>query len=571
MVNYQKWLMALFVLPLFAFNLFQEVQSETVVQVEVHDELASENQPCYAKLTIVHPESEKIDETSFQMEEKPLHVQFVSQGRQSSIYDINGKRSQIHQAISCYIFEVKETSKGKHILPSVTAKIGGKTYQSQPVNYFINATLLSNSFSLETFVDAPSPLYPGQEFKITYRIKSSHHMELFYENLPLLDLKFCHKKGKQHKRFYYEGSKKVDEFSQLYQAKEVGDFAIEKSFLEAREYAEDFFGRKRYKKEIERAESQALTLSIANFPSKGCPTSFNGAIGEFKMKVLLDSSAQVCLGDKLKFKILIEGKENLASVHLPNLSEQPSFKDKFRFNDLPLASTQHENQKIFLCELRPMKENLVEIPQVEFSYFNPHNGSYQVLVSEPIPITILPMKSPPFVSLSSAQNASASSEGESLKQVECVEITEPELMDIQGVYLVTKKELSHSRRHYYELEVVLVFLTLSLIQLIWKGFFSSKNKNKDSAFYLQQAFKSKDHLQNYQLLLEKSLLLRLREQKFIKEMQSADQLSRQGILGQVKDYINDLQMQLFAGQTHFNFEESFIKAKALYKKIGENL
>ena len=144
-------------------------------------------------------------------------------------------------------------------------------------------------------------------------------------------------------------------------------------------------------------------------------------------------------------------------------------------------------------------------------------------------------------------------------------------IEIKGVYPIDAQAFSKSQVNYHEFEILAVLLVLILAQLVWKSFFPPKAKGKDSLFYLQLALKNKKHLQNYQLLLEKALLLRLKEKKFTKEALSIDQLGFQGITGEVKVYIQELQQQLFSGQEIFNLEKSYLKAKDLYKKIGGSL
>lgn len=555
------------------FNQKKEEKADIVLKVEVQDELVTENQPFLAKIIIYHSENQKIDERSFKVDKQPLPVQFLSRGKQFSISQINGERKEMHNAVSCYIFEVKGSAEGLHTLPPVSVKVGDSFFETEAVSYFVNSPQISNSFNLISYLDTPAPLYPGQNFTATYRVIMSDDLEFVYENLPLLDLKNCQKKGKQKKRVFYQGNQRVVEYSQTYQTKTVGEYQIEPSFLEGRLFNEDFFGRRRYKKGVERAVSEGHTLQVQDFPAEGRPTTFNGAIGQFSMEVALDSSAQVCLGDKLKLKIKFKASEGLDTIHLSNLSQLEGFKDQFRFNDLPISTKNAADEKVFICELRPMKEDIVEIPPIEFSFYNPKKSAYSTISSYPIAITLLPMKQPfenivePIAKVENIEKV----QQEALEGPQWIDEGKAALIEIKGVYPIDAKDTPKSHVNYHEFEIVAVLLVLILVQLVWKNFFSSQSKGKDSLFYLQLALKNKQHLQNYQLLLEKALLLRLREKKFTKETLSIDQLGFQGITGEVKIYIQELQQQLFSGQSTFDLEKSYSKARELYKKIGESL
>lgn len=546
---------------------------DVMISVEVHDELASENQPFFAKLIVSRPDHLQVDESSFKLEGKPLDIHFKTHSRQSSIMDLNGKRYEEHRIISYYVFEMGSQNKGMHTLPVISLSVGGKVYESEPVSYFINSPETSQNFNLTAFIDAPKPLYPGQNFTVTYRLTMAEPVELFYENLPMLDLKNFVKKGKRHSRSFYQGNKRVQEYIQAYEAKEAGDFPIEASFVEGRVFTEDLFGKRHYRKEMKRAEASAVHLVVEEFPLAGKPASFNGAVGQFNMKVSLESPTQVSVGDKVKLKLAFNGDDGISTVHLPNISNQKGFKDHFRLNDLPLSAQSTQGAKEFVCELRPMKENITEIPPIEFSYFNPKTQTYHTMTSQSIPITLIPLRSQTELDKTPV---ALTEKKEELKELKAAPVQEgyeqksSQLIDIKGVYPITDAELKLHKLRPSEIAIFTVLLVIGLAQLFVKYFSPMKSKKKDSSFYLEQALKNKEHLQNYQLLLEKALLLRLKEKQLIHEATSIDHLEHHGILGEVKEFIQDLQMQLFSGQKSFDLDSSYQLAKTLYKKIGDH-
>lgn len=556
-------------------SVFADSDSEDiVVKAELQDELPIENRPFFAKITILHPADKKIEPSSFKLDGNKIDAKLKGQTALSETTMINGKINHRKGIVSYYFAKIDPQEKGPHTLPPIEITIAGKQYTTQPVEYIVSDQNKTSVLHLSEYVNAPKPLYPGQSFTATYQISMSEPIEICYDNLPLLDLKEFNKNGKRKHRSFYQGSRHIQEISQSYLVENPGSFDIESSFVEGRSYAEDFFGRRRYKKELIRAEAEPIKIEVTDFPLDGKPDSFNGAIGEFSMNAFLESGNQVCVGDKLKLKVAFEGKEGLSSVRLPSLSNQRGFKELFRLSDLPVLAQKKENEKVFLCEIRPMSEEITEIPKLEFSYFNPKTKSYVTLSTSSIPITLLPMKTmqEPITEIAAATKPKEMDTEiqQALESPSFKEQPSPSLIDIQGVYPIERNKSILPKM------IPLKYLISSLmlivfIQFLFKWFVFSKKKKKNSSYYFQEALKQKDQLQNYQLLLEKALILRLKEQKFLKEVSAVDQMGSQGIVGEVKEFMQDLSMQLFSGQKAFNFDESQAKAKALYKKIGDNL
>lgn len=542
------------------------------IQVEVQDQAALENQPLLAKIIISHPAEQKIDESSFSLDGQPIKVQSLGHNEQSSVTIINGQVSKYHQMISFYITEIPPQAKGQHLLGQVDVRVGQEHYQSTPVCYAIQSAQFSPGFQLQAFVDVPKTLYPGQTFTATYRIITEEPMEWVYEHLPLLDLKDFRSLGKRTSRIYYQNKQCIQEISQVYEVKSPGSFQIESSSLDGRVYSEDFFGRRRYAKEVQRAQADPISIVVQDFPLKDKPPSFNGAIGNFSFDVTLDSNHQVYVGDKLKLKLTFQGNQGLGTIHLPPFSEQIGFKDQFRVADLPISTTQKDGEKIYISELRPMHENILEIPSITFSYFDPNLEEYKTLTSSPISLTVLPLKSKMDFSSNTPITIQEKKELETKHQdrneANWVEQQKPPLIDIEGVFNIESTHPYQSKNRY-EKEILFVLVLLWLMQFFYKRFTSYKEKPLDSAYYLEQAFKFDNQLHKYPFLIEKALLLKLQESKKLDLVATVDQLPQEELCNAVKEFVHSLQMQLFAKDQNFSFEKSCEQAKLLYKKIGE--
>ncbi len=563
----------LFLILAMTFSVVLNGLENVQIQVEVQDQTASENQPLFARIIVSHPAEQKVDESSFSLDGKPIQVQSLGHNEQSSITMINGQVSKYHQFISFYVTEIPPQAKGQHLLGSVAVRVGQEICQSAPVRYDICSAEFSPGFKLQAFVDAPKTLYPGQTFTATYRIITEEPMEWVHENLPLLDLKDFRSLGKRSSRVYYQHKQCIQEISQTYEVKNAGSFQVESSSLDGRVYAEDFFGRRRYAKEIQRAQADPISVVVQDFPLKDKPSSFNGAIGHFSFNVTLDSNHQVYVGDKLKLKLTFYGDKGLSTIHLPPFSEQVGFKDQFRVGDLPISTTQKEGEKTYISELRPMHENILEIPSITFSYFDPDLEEYKTLASAPISLTVLPLKSKTDFSLNTPITVEEKKELETKHQdrneANWVEQQKPSLIDIEGVFNIDNTH-PYQPTNRYEKEIIFTLILLWLMQFFYKRFTSFKEKALDSAYYLQQAFQFDNQLHKYPFLIEKALLLKLQETRKMASVTTVDQLPQEELCNAVKEFVHSLQMQLFAKDQNFSFEKSCEQAKLLYKKIGES-
>jgi hypothetical protein len=144
-------------------------------------------------------------------------------------------------------------------------------------------------------------------------------------------------------------------------------------------FDDDFFGRyETYPLEL---ESPELPVTVLPLPEEGKPDSFDGALGNFQLEVEA-TPLQVKAGDPITLKMTIKGKGNFDTVKPPKLQSQ----DGFKVYDPQVK--QHETEKIFEQVLIPDSEKITHIPQINFSFFNPRTGQYQVLTQNPVPITV---------------------------------------------------------------------------------------------------------------------------------------------------------------------------------------
>ncbi len=538
------------------------------IQVEIDSELASENQPITGKIVVVHAEEDQIDENTFHCQNAELTVQLLSEGRQSSITIVNGRRAESHQTISCFYFEIPGQEKGKHRLSPISVKVGNTTYKSSPTLYQIYDTEAHSDFNLYREVEAPMILYPGQRLTAYYRLSLRTPIERTRDHLPLLNPEGFKKVGETKERLYRKGNTVICEFSQELEAQTAGSFDVEESFVEGLAYREDFFSRRVYRKPKLRAKAAPITLKVAPFPAENRPSSFEGTIGDFQMKVELLSDSDVCVGDKVELRIAFSGK-GMENLKLPQFSKQKDLRENFRFNDLPVTGQMIGGQKVFYFDLRPMKESIQEVPQLEFSFFNPDTREYTTLKSSPIPLNIAPLQVSATPKKIEKEDPLPQTVEPPKEKVVSQDIAKaPSLIEISGVFPIKEMDLQTPQNRSFKTGLLVILMGLLGIQLLLKKVLSRK-RNKTSATLLKEAFKYSSELQKYHLLLEKAFQIRLKEKGYIKGDCSVDQLQVHGIVGEVKHFLTDIQHALFSGEQDFDFKKNKKIAENLFKRIGE--
>ena len=539
---------------------------KVTLKLEVQSEMASQDQPITATVVISHPFNQDVDINSFKIDSEPINAQLISDGMRSFISKTRNETVEVKEKITTYAFQIPGKKVGKHTLDALEVKVGEKSYKTEPQKYEIFPTQEHSDFRLTAQLDHQGPLYKGQKVLATYRIIVKSPIELISENLPLLNLPGFKKIGERKVRAYQKGDVLIQEYSQLLEASSSGDINVENSFVEGFAYREDFFGRRSYYKKKLKAETKTPALTILEFPSENKPLSFNGALGPLDMDVVLISANEVNVGDKLELEITLNGFD-VSSLKLPALSKQKGFESGFRFSDLPPSQKTDQHQKSFVVELRAMKDSIKQIPSIEYSYFDASSKTYHILKSDPIAVNIK--------ALPSMKKHEEKAIEDNLEKTQELIIEEPplNLIEIQGVYPIENEKTYIQPKISTGIYFILIAFTLYAFLWVYKKRpqWFIKSYQNPSYQYLNEACQSHLKVQMLYELLEKALIMRLKEKGLISDVKLGDDLGTHGIIGEVRHYLHDLQDHLFSGQGNIDIDKNQKRAKQIYKKIGEKI
>lgn len=144
------------------------------------------------------------------------------------------------------------------------------------------------------------------------------------------------------------------------------------------------------------AKAEVVELEVKPLPVAGRPESFSGAVGDFSISA--DGSPKsVKVGDPLTMTVSISGRGNFDRMGAPVLAEPTGWRtyppsSNFQSeDDVGLRGT-----KTFQIAVIPETKK-TQMPQFEFSYFDPKQEQYVTKTTEPSPLTVQGSAPPPPV------------------------------------------------------------------------------------------------------------------------------------------------------------------------------
>jgi hypothetical protein len=153
---------------------------------------------------------------------------------------------------------------------------------------------------------------------------------------------------------------------------------------------DDFFGDPFGRAEIIQysAKSNTLKVDVMPLPENNKPASFNGAVGKFDFTASLDKS-NTKTNEPITLKLKITGTGNIQLLDFPPFDAPNGF-EKYdpkvddQINRTGVISGFKEAEYLLIPRIAGTRE----IPSIEFSYFDPSKGSYQIIKSKSFDVKI---------------------------------------------------------------------------------------------------------------------------------------------------------------------------------------
>jgi hypothetical protein len=137
-------------------------------------------------------------------------------------------------------------------------------------------------------------------------------------------------------------------------------------------------------------QSRTYDFEVRDLPTQGRPADFQGAIGSFSASSSIDLD-RVSLGDPVRLKFVIQGKGNFSAIPAPAFPESDRFRTgppAFSFEGNQI--TKYQGSQSFEYVLTPLTAGLLEVPTMQFSYFDPEQEKYFTATTSPHPLRVDP-------------------------------------------------------------------------------------------------------------------------------------------------------------------------------------
>ncbi len=147
-------------------------------------------------------------------------------------------------------------------------------------------------------------------------------------------------------------------------------------------FNDPFFNRNivNVKKEL---STSALTIDVKNLPESGKPASFAGAVGNYNFRSDIDKT-ELRTNEAFTLTLTVSGAGNIELLQMP----EPNFPPDFEVYDPKITTSPNitaqglSGTKKAEYLVIPRRAGNFNLSPVEFSFFNPANGTYTTLNSE---------------------------------------------------------------------------------------------------------------------------------------------------------------------------------------------
>lgn len=326
----------------------------------------------------------------------------------SNMTFINGKVS----ASLTYSYILVGTDIGDFTIGTASVEYDGKRYQTEPIKLSVikgNPTAQNNQQSdvnvseeelsknvfIRAFADKRS-VYQGEQVTVEYKLytklnisspqisKLPSYNGFWSEELePIRNINF-NVEMFEGERYRVATLKRVALFPTKSGELEVTPFELTIPVLIRRKtnqrslfdefFNDSFFGRT---ETIEyQAKSNKLKINAKPLPSNDVPESFEGAVGEFDFKAVVNET-NVKMNDPVNLNIQITGTGNIKLLNVPKFNIPAGFEQYDpKTNETITNRNIISGTKIFEYLLVPRVSGERKIGPIEFSYFSPSKGRY---------------------------------------------------------------------------------------------------------------------------------------------------------------------------------------------------
>ncbi len=340
---------------------------------------------------------------------------FYRRGQSTQVQVINGSYSS--SITSTYV--IQATKAGKFTIPALKVNVEGSILQTEPLSFEVTANgavsgQAGNSTSSDLddvafvrIIGIKKRAYSGEVIPVEIKGYFQGGLRVEIHNLPTLKgngfvMSPPDEEASQTTETYKGKNYSVISWKTVISPIKEGIFDLDIDLSAALlipqrnrrsrfndpffddDFFSGFFGG--YQRKNVTLTTPKQSINVLPLPEEGRPDNFNGPIGEFDFEVKADPT-NIEVGDPITLTMKIIGKGNFDRVTAPTFPDEENWKTYSPSSEFINSGKNYEGEKVFEQAIVAKNNNIVEIPALTFSYFNPKTNRYISKSSEPVKLT----------------------------------------------------------------------------------------------------------------------------------------------------------------------------------------
>jgi hypothetical protein len=342
-------------------------------------------------------------------------IEFYSQGRSSNVSIINGQVS----ASVTYRFLLLPAAPGSYHIGGIRVEKDGKQYDATPVTLTVlkispkqqkrvqpddaipdsEAGGAGRDYFLDAVVDKKNP-YVSEQITLTLKFYTAVQ---YYGSPQLTEPTttgfWTEVLGNSAPYFQKVNGRNYRVIERKYALfpTQTGDLTIGRAVIKATVAGRggkqvdpfDMFGSVFGRGVEVTVSSQPIRVNVKALPDAGKPKNFTGTVGKFTIVARADKE-EVEVNQPVTVTFQISGNGNIKSVSEPDLPDLPDFRVYGASSNESVSDTDDrvggakQYEKVFI----PKRPGDLEIPSINFTFFDPGANQYKTITTKPIHLTV---------------------------------------------------------------------------------------------------------------------------------------------------------------------------------------
>lgn len=374
------------------------------VRAEISSEQAEVGEVLDLYITIVNP-SQATAPAPPKTRDFDIRIASVTPSESTQVRIVNGQMTR--EVSYTYRYSVRPLRNGNLVVPPFIYKEKGRTFTSRPIPVSVGQATAGPFVLCE--VEIPRNVaYIGEPVPMALKIYVRQFQQVGYGVLDASQMWTLRDRACQWGVFadgnLSPGVQEVRRKDDAGVERDFYVFSVETTIYPNKSGPFDFgeiefiykyplqLSRSLMGYQIERARRIAATptlpeLTIEPIPTEGRPPDFNGAIGVYSITTSAKPT-EIPVGDPITLSLSIRGAGSLERLTPPRLDQVAALTRDFEVSsDIPAGRIEND-RKFFAVTIRPLREDVKQIPAIPMSYFNPATARFETALSRPIPITV---------------------------------------------------------------------------------------------------------------------------------------------------------------------------------------